>query len=282
MRSAGVDIVRVELTKDGKIVIITAPATEPSQAEGTNGTASEAAQIRSRLFDRHGKPRHYLRRPGRREAPLPGMPWSTDSWRPTSSFIRAAPVVIGAKRSVPGTVAEAVARYLASAALAALAPSTQAMRRAILQRFRDEHGDKRLRKLQPEHVARLISKLRPYAQRNMRKTLRGLMSFALAEGLIDVDPSTDVKLVPVKDTGGFETWPVGPSNNIAPVISSARGRGSPSNCSTARCNGAVMWFCSAGSMCTPNCSRTVVKKTGKPRWIFPCFPNFRAATRCHA
>jgi hypothetical protein len=33
VRSAGVDIVRVELTKDGKIVIITAPATEPSQAE---------------------------------------------------------------------------------------------------------------------------------------------------------------------------------------------------------------------------------------------------------
>jgi integrase len=89
-----------------------------------------------------------------------------------------------------------------------LAPSTQAMRRAILQRFRDEHGDKRVRKLQPEHVARLLSKLRPYAQRNMRKTLRGLMSFALAEGLIDVDPTTDVKLVAVKDKGGFQTWPL--------------------------------------------------------------------------
>ena len=155
-------------------------------------------------FDRHGKPRHYLRRPGRREVPLPGLPWTTefmDAYE--TALIRAAPVVIGAKRSAPGTVAEAVARYLASAALAALAPSTQAMRRAILQRFRDEHGDKRLRKLQPEHVARLISKLRPYAQRNMRKTLRGLMSFALAEGLIDVDPSANVKLVPVKDTGGF-------------------------------------------------------------------------------
>ena len=160
-------------------------------------------------FDRHGKPRHYLRRPGRREAPLPGMPWSTEFMEAYAAAIsEAAPVVVGAKRSVPGTVAEAVARYLASAALAALAPATQAMRRAILQRFRDEHGDKRLRKLQPEHVARLISKLRPYAQRNMRKTLRGLMSFALAEGLIDVDSSANVKLVPVKDTGGFETWPV--------------------------------------------------------------------------
>ena len=34
VRSAGVDIVRVEVTKDGKIVIITAPATAPNQAEG--------------------------------------------------------------------------------------------------------------------------------------------------------------------------------------------------------------------------------------------------------
>jgi hypothetical protein len=33
VRSAGVDIVRVELTKDGKIVIITGSATEHSQAE---------------------------------------------------------------------------------------------------------------------------------------------------------------------------------------------------------------------------------------------------------
>ena len=78
------------------------------------------------------------------------------------------------------------------------------MRRAILQRFRDQHGEKRIRKLEPEHVARLLAKLRPYAQRNMRKTLRGLMAFAVVDGLIEVDPTANVKLVPVKDTGGFE------------------------------------------------------------------------------
>ena len=160
-------------------------------------------------FDRHGKPRHYLRRPGRREVPLPGLPWTTefmDAYETAMS--RAAPIVIGAKRSAPGTVAEAVARYLNSAALAGLAPSTQAMRRAILQRFRDQHGEKRMRKLEPEHVARLLANLRPYAQRNMRKTLRGLMAFALVDGLIDVDPTTDVKLAAVKDKGGFQTWPL--------------------------------------------------------------------------
>jgi integrase len=159
-------------------------------------------------LDRHGRPRHYLRRPGRKEVPLPGLPWSTEFMDAYDAAMnRAVPIIIGAKRSAPGTVAEAVARYLGSVAFAGLAPSTQAMRRAILERFRAEHGDKRIRKLEPEHVARLLGKLRPFAQRNMRKTLRGLMAFALAEGLVDADPTADVKLAPVKDTGGFEPWP---------------------------------------------------------------------------
>jgi integrase len=118
------------------------------------------------------------------------------------------PIEIGASRTQPGTVAHAVARYLGSTAFEELAPSTRAMRHAILERFRTEHGDKRIRKLQAEHVARLLQKLRPYAQRNMLKTLRGLMAFAAApeQQLIDVDPTAGVKLTKVKDTGGFETW----------------------------------------------------------------------------
>ena len=158
-------------------------------------------------LDRHGKPRHYLRRPGQKEVPLPGMPWSPEFMEAYEAAMNsAAPVIIGETRSAPGTVAEAVARYFGSTVFASLAPSTQAMRRAILQRFRDEHGAKRIRKLQPEHVARLIGKLRPFAQRNMSKTLRGLMAFALAEGLIVVDPTVSVKLAPAKDAGGFATW----------------------------------------------------------------------------
>ena len=123
--------------------------------------------------------------PGVARSPLPGVPWSTefmDAYE--AALVNAAPVIIGAKRSAPGTVAEAVARYLGSVAFTSLAASTQAMRRAILERFRNEHGDKRLRKLQTEHVARILGKLRPYAQRNMCKTLRGLMEFAQVEGML--------------------------------------------------------------------------------------------------
>ena len=93
-------------------------------------------------LDRHGRPRHYLRMHGRKKVPLPGMPFSTQFMDAYQAALEAAPpVVIGLKRSVPGTVAEAVARYLGSAAFVTFAVTTQAMRRAILQRFRDEHGD---------------------------------------------------------------------------------------------------------------------------------------------
>lgn len=161
-------------------------------------------------IDRHGKPRFYLRRAGFKSVALRGLPWSPefmDAYE--AAMAGAAPIEIGAARTVPGTVAEAVARYLGSATFVQdLAPSTQAMRRAILERFRNEHGEKRIRMLGPEHVARLLGRLRPYAQRNMLKTLRGLAAFCVTERLLAVDPTATVKLKPAKDTGGFETWPV--------------------------------------------------------------------------
>jgi integrase len=119
---------------------------------------------------------------------------------------QAVPIIIGAKRTIPGTVNEAVVLYLGSRAFADLGPSTQTMRRSTLERFRGDHGDKRLRMLRSEHLAKLLGRLRPHAQRNMLKTLRGLISFALSGGLIDADPTTGIQLARVKDNNGFETW----------------------------------------------------------------------------
>jgi integrase len=158
---------------------------------------------------RSSKPRHYLRRPGRKEIPLPGLPWSTEFMDAYEAALnQAVPLIIGAKRTRPGTVEEAVARYLGSAVFAMLAPSTQAMRRRILERLRVDHGDKRLRLLQAGHIGRLLAKLRPWVQRNFLKTLRGLFTFAITDALADTDPTAGVKLSRVKDTGGFVTWPL--------------------------------------------------------------------------
>jgi len=161
------------------------------------------------FLDRHGKPRFYFRRTGFKAVPLPGLPWSPEFMEAYETAQRAAqPLIIGASRITPGTVGDVVARYLSSAAFVQLASSTQAMRRAILERFRAEHGDKQIAKLKPEHVAKIIGKLRPFAQRNMLKTLRGLMAFAIQpeQHLIDFDPTASVKLAKVKDSGGFRTW----------------------------------------------------------------------------
>jgi integrase len=114
---------------------------------------------------------------------------------------------LGASRTVSGTVNAAIVDYLKSTSFTErLRPSTQAMRRAILERFRSEHGDKRIAMLQPEHVERLLNKLKPYAQRNFLKTLRGLMAFAVKDRIVKVDPTADCKAAHVKDTGGFTPW----------------------------------------------------------------------------
>jgi integrase len=60
--------------------------------------------------------------------------------------------------------------------------------------------------LQPEHVDKIIGKLKPHAQRNMLKTLRGLMAFAIKDRMITADPTVHCKLSRIPDTGGFPTW----------------------------------------------------------------------------
>lgn len=157
--------------------------------------------------DRHGKPRYYLRRSGCKRLPLPGTPWSPEFMEAYAQGMEAAPTIeIGAGRTMPGTVNEAIIRYLGSTSFRQFAKSTQDTRRATLERFREQHGDKRLAPLEPRHVAKILGQLAPNPQKSMLKALRGLMAFALTEGLITHDPTRGVKPVRVKDTGGFQTW----------------------------------------------------------------------------
>jgi integrase len=120
----------------------------------------------------------------------------------------AKPLVIGASRTKPGTVNDVIVRYLRSGAFANLPAASQRERRATLERFRRGHGDKRINMLRPEHVTAIISKLRPFAQRNMLRVLRPFMAFAKMENLIEADPTAGYKPAKRKDTGGFKTWPI--------------------------------------------------------------------------
>ncbi len=110
------------------------------------------------FVDRHGEPRWYLRRPGFKRVRLPVPPGSQmfmDAYK--SALNGAARIEIGATRSTAGTVGALVSAYLNGIAFNNLAPETRRSRRGILERFRDEHGNKRVATLQCVHVQKMVN-----------------------------------------------------------------------------------------------------------------------------
>src|SRR5690606_1279376 len=125
------------------------------------------------------------------------LPWSPDFMTAYEAAIRgeSAPrIEIGANRTMPGTISALVIAYYQNVAFRNLAVGTQKMRRSILERFRAEHGDKRVALLGRSHVAKLLGGKSPAAARNWRKTLRGLMRFAVSLDWRTDDPTEKVEL----------------------------------------------------------------------------------------
>jgi hypothetical protein len=118
--------------------------------------------------DRHGRVRHYFRQPGRKAVALPGLPGSAEFMEAYQAALAGASLVandIGAKRTQAGTLDAAIVGYYKSKKhfLDALAPATQQMRRAVLERFRatvalsgQTYGQKRIALLRKHHVEKLL------------------------------------------------------------------------------------------------------------------------------
>jgi integrase len=114
---------------------------------------------------------------------------------------------IGKGRVVAGTVAALVAAYANSAHFKhEIAPETRRTQWAILQRFRNEHGEKRVAILRREHVAAILASKKPYPQRNWLKALRPMMQFAVSIGMIAVDPTESLKVSVRTGGDGFQAW----------------------------------------------------------------------------
>jgi integrase len=162
---------------------------------------------------RHGRVRYYYRRPGRAKIRLPddpGSPAFLEAYHAAKAAHVIAPPKLGRKRSPDGTVAGAIAAYYQhNSFVHGLAPSTQAMRRAILERLRSEHGDKPLAGLERKHIAVMLGKMKPYAAHNWLKTLRGLMAFAVEVELLAEDPTDSIKRAKAKTSTGFHSWTEG-------------------------------------------------------------------------
>jgi integrase len=158
--------------------------------------------------DQHGTPKFYFRRAGQPKIRLPGLPWSPE-------FMTAYEIAkagggpraeIGASRTVPGTVNAALVSYYQSGAFTALAKSTQQNRRAILELFREEHGDKRIALMPRAALQNILNGKSPAAARNWKKALRGFIDHGLSLNMIKSDPLAGVRLVKMKNTCGYHTW----------------------------------------------------------------------------
>ena len=154
--------------------------------------------------DQHDTAKFYFRRAGQPKIRLPGLPWSPEfmaAYEQAKSGQWSKPEV-GAGRTVPGTVNAALVSYYQSSAFRdGLAESSQKMRRAILERFREEHGDKQIATMHKKALQAILSKKSPAAAANWRKALRGFIDHALSLGMMTVDPLAGIKLVPIKSEG---------------------------------------------------------------------------------
>ena len=161
----------------------------------------------NRYFDVRGKLRHDFRRRGFKKVPLPGLPGSEEFMAVYQAALAGveSKLEVGASRTKPGTVNAAIVGYYTSSAFQEMAKGTKVQRRAMLERFRNEHGDKRLHSLERSHLVRMLGRLKPHARHNWLATLRGLLDFAMAEGFIEENPAVGIKFKKPK-TEGHRPW----------------------------------------------------------------------------
>jgi hypothetical protein len=101
--------------------------------------------------------------------------------------VKAQPSNIGAGRTAAGSVNALVVSYYRSPEFRGLKDSTQTVRRNIIERFRNERGDKRVARFGRAHIKDIIgSKAEtPEAANNLLKVLRVLLNYAVDAGMIE-------------------------------------------------------------------------------------------------
>src|SRR5262249_11630404 len=150
----------------------------------TNGTALRLPPYVHAFTDRHGKARFYFRRRGFKQTALSGLPYSTEFMDAYQVALDASPSLrteIGASRTNPGTIDALVASYYKSDAwVNRLEEETRKTRRRIIEKFRAEHGNKRVALLRQEHIIKMLGEIaRPSVKRNWLKAIRGVMQAAI-------------------------------------------------------------------------------------------------------
>jgi hypothetical protein len=159
-------------------------------------------------FQVNGERYYYFRRRGQRVR-LPGLPGSREFMEAYQAALDTAPAPIGKNlRSKPGSVSAAIAEYYGSQAFRTLRGGTPALRRAILEKFREQYGDRILTALPKSFIVGLLDTMIPGAARNWLVSFRHFIRWCESRKLIRNDPTSGIRIqVPASD--GHHTWTEG-------------------------------------------------------------------------
>jgi len=170
------------------------------------------ASIRLRFVkayvDRHGKARHYFRKPGCKSVVLPGLPGSGEFMAAYAAAAANTPrVEVAARRTRAGSLNAMIIGYLGTAAFHNLAPASQQTYRRIFEPMRRDYGDMSVATLARKHVVRMLNAKaeHPAAARDFLRCLRLIVRYAIDIGIREDDPTADVR-VKMPKSDGYETW----------------------------------------------------------------------------
>ena len=156
--------------------------------------------------DRHGRVRHYFRRPGYPPSALPGEPGSRAFADAYEAAMAGGPVP-KIDRIIPGTFSALIADYYETARYGDLSDSTKVTYRRALEKFRETWGKVPVCDFTPAICDDVLDALKdkPGARENLRKPLRLILGIAVRRGLMAVSPMDGVRL-PRAPMKGFPPW----------------------------------------------------------------------------
>ncbi|MBO1038182.1 tyrosine-type recombinase/integrase [Brucella pituitosa] len=160
-------------------------------------------------FDRHGKRRIRFRRKGF-DTYLPYPPVGEEFDRAYTSALAGVKEWgenIGSSRTKPGTMNALAVAYYRSPEFKGQRETTQKVYRAIVERFRKQHGHRLIKDLRREHIKTLIGKMSetPAAANRLLSLLRIMLNVALDNGWISANPAIGIKGYS-KKTDGHHSW----------------------------------------------------------------------------
>lgn len=164
----------------------------------------------SEFRDRHGKMRVRFRRKGYSDYYFVSVPWTAEFMQEYQACLdgrSAAVIQPGANRTSPGSLNALIVAYYGSPDFKSLKPSTQRTYRGIIERFRVQHGDKRVASIERKHIVAILGGMEktPAAANNLLDRLKELMRFALDIGMRRDDPTIRIRGYRIK-SDGFHTW----------------------------------------------------------------------------